>query len=64
MTQTICPDCGKELDDPTGSCPDCTTVIEEVDGRGQSRTLATVIFVLLLIGIVATALAVIFMILG
>lgn len=59
MNQTICPECGTKLDEPSSICPECANSIDLVEGHGQSRTLALVIFVLLLIGIAVTAVAVI-----
>lgn len=54
MSQTLCPDCGRELDSESAPCPECTTAIEGVEGRGQSTTLAKVVFVLLIVGLLIT----------
>lgn len=51
MTQSLCPDCGKNLDD-SNQCADCVMSIEESEQHGQSPVLATVIFILLVLGIV------------
>jgi hypothetical protein len=58
MAMSICPDCGKESKD-SAACSECGRAFDGVVIEGESRPLAWVIFVMLIAGLVGTAVVVV-----